>query len=148
MLPGATSTTTTRQPETTIDVLKTESRMRNKKQQQKLSSSSVTERAQRTTTETTPASLVSTTVKAQTSVIQLNTSIARVEQPALTSTIKPIEITTRPLLISTTLMMYPDEIPNAKIEGNVINDEFQHNLSVDTISLPFSLLSLFGGKPK
>lgn len=46
-------------------------------------------------------------------------------------------------------MMYPDEIPNAKIEGNVINDEFQHNLSsVDTISLPFSLLSLFGGKPK
>merc|ERR1712083_796643 len=64
--------------------------------------------------------------------------------PTLTTTIKPIQITTRTSLTSTTLMMYPEEVKEEFSKGK---HEFEE-LPIETISLPFSLLSLFGGKPK
>ena len=100
-------------------------------------------KVKRTLTTFPKTKLTSSTPRVHTSTIHLETSktIDSVKQPTLTTTMKPIEITTRQSLISTTLMMYPEEFTN-----NENSDEVQHEFQ--TISLPFSLLSLFGGKPK
>ena len=59
---------------------------------------------------------------------------------------KLIEITTRQSLISTTLMMYPEEFTNNE-KSDEVQHEFEDENQIETISLPFSMLSLFGGKP-
>merc|ERR1719312_2415582 len=75
---------------------------------------------------------------------QLKTTNEAVKLPTLTTTIKPIQITTRQSSTSTTLMMYPRELGEDFGEAKHQFNE----LPIETISLPFSLLSLFGGKPK
>jgi len=75
---------------------------------------------------------------------QLKTTNEAVKLPTLTTTIKPIQITTSQSTTSTTLMMYPRELEEDFGEAKPEFDE----LPIETISLPFSLLSLFGGKPK
>jgi len=79
-----------------------------------------------------------------TSTTQLKTTNEPVKLPTLTTTIKPIQITTTQSATSTTLMMYPKELEEEFVEAK---HEFEE-LPIETISLPFSLLSLFGGKPK
>jgi len=98
------------------------------------------------TTSTIPpkTTLTSSTPTTTTSTIQLKRTNDPVKLPTLTTTIKPIQITTRTSLTSTTLMMYPEEVKEEFSKGK---HEFEE-LPIETISLPFSLLSLFGGKPK
>merc|ERR1711892_1081533 len=68
--------------------------------------------------------------------------------PKITTTTtpkKPIDITTRQSLTSTTIMMYPEEFKDK--EFYEVEQEFEE-LPIETISRPFSLLSLFSGRPK
>ena len=44
-------------------------------------------------------------------------------------------------------MMYPEEFTNNQ-KSDEVQHEFEDENPIETISLPFSLLSLFGGKPK
>jgi len=69
-----------------------------------------------------------------------------VKSRTLTTTIKPIRITTGPSMASTTLMMYPEVF--ADHSENHEDEDFNHSVPSKTVSLPFSLLSLFGGKAK
>ena len=104
----------------------------------------------KTTLTTSPkTTLTSSSPRVPTSTIHLETSktIDGVKQPTLTTTMKPIEIKTRQSLISTTLMMYPEEFTNNQ-KSDEVQHEFEDENPIETISLPFSLLSLFGGKPK
>jgi hypothetical protein len=45
--------------------------------------------------------------------------------------------------------MYPEVFTDhTQKEGQEVQHEFEDSIPIETISLPFSLLSLFGGKPK
>lgn len=104
----------------------------------------------KTTLTTSPnTTLTSSTPRVSSSTIHLETSktIDGVKQPASTTTMKPIEITTRQSLSSTTLMMYPEEFTKDE-KSDEVQHEFVDENPIETISLPFSLLSLFGGRPK
>merc|ERR1711892_241045 len=105
-----------------------------------------------TTVKTTLASLTTTstaTTRVTISSDQLKTTKLndKVKSPTLTTTMKPIRSTTGTSMTSTTLMMYP-EVFTDHTESQEVKHEFEDPSPIETISLPFSLLSLFGGKPK
>merc|ERR1711892_451310 len=99
-----------------------------------------------TSTPTPKATSTSSTPTPTTaSTIQLKRTNYPMKLPTLTTTIKPIDITTRQSLTSTTIMMYPEEFKDK--EFYEVEQEFEE-LPIETISRPFSLLSLFSGRPK
>merc|ERR1711970_289839 len=105
-----------------------------------------------TTVRTTiPSSVqtIRTTTGAQIAAFELKAAKPNdiVKSSTLTTTIKPFRITTGTSMTSTTLMMYPEVFAN-HAESVEVEHEFEDPIPIETISLPFSLLSLFGGKPK
>jgi len=95
----------------------------------------------------TTTSTATTRVTISTNQLKTTKSNDKVKSPTLTTTMKPIRSTTGTSMTSTTLMMYP-EVFTDHTESQEVKHEFEDPSPIETISLPFSLLSLFGGKPK
>jgi len=99
----------------------------------------------KTTSTPTPKATSTSSTPTTASTIQLKRTNYPMKLPTLTTTIKPIDITTRQSLTSTTIMMYPEEFKDK--EFYEVEQEFEE-LPIETISRPFSLFSLFSGRPK
>jgi hypothetical protein len=74
--------------------------------------------------------------------LETSKTIDGVKQPTLTTTMKPIEITISQSLISTTLMMYPEEFTN-KEKSDKVQYEFEDDTQLKHFLAIFSGLSVW-----